>query len=302
MSRVDPDTRTLGEPVSLGKTRRGRFDARVAPGAYRVGVLGTDGSFVETRRIFEQEESYQLFVRLWSTLDASRNMVKVPGGEARVHLPTGAARLEVHSYADFLIDPHPVTNRQFKAYLEESGRYPLESWVDWLVAQWDDPPSEDWWDFPAVYVPFNDALDYAEWYGKRLPRLVEWQAAMALAPELAENSLASVIADSNLRRPVVGNKFQDLDGYLRFVQPARRYTAGLSHGIGNVAEWAMEALQLSGGTLLWSTLGGDWESDPAKVLHSQRVGDEVVFTNLPVEWGSSAIGFRCVRSVHPSSP
>ena len=74
------------------------------------------------------------------------------------------------------IDETPVTNSQFKAFLDATNYQPrimenfLKHWVNGQI-----PPDKD--DHPVVYVCLDDARAYAQWAGKRLPREEEWQLA-----------------------------------------------------------------------------------------------------------------------------
>ena len=74
------------------------------------------------------------------------------------------------------IDETPVTNLQFKTFLDDSNYRPrikenfLKHWVNGQI-----PPGKE--DHPVVYVCLDDARAYAQWAGKRLPREEEWQLA-----------------------------------------------------------------------------------------------------------------------------
>ena len=76
----------------------------------------------------------------------------------------------------FHIDRTPVTNAQFKAFLDASGYAPadahnfLRHWVGGA-------PAAGHADKPVVWVGIEDARAYAAWAGKRLPREWEWQYA-----------------------------------------------------------------------------------------------------------------------------
>ncbi|MCU0369893.1 MAG: formylglycine-generating enzyme family protein [Bacteroidales bacterium] len=74
----------------------------------------------------------------------------------------------------FYMDKYPVTNRQFKVFLDDSGYIP-EDTVNFLK-HWDHdniPPILE--DHPVVYISLEDARAYASWAGKRLPTETEWQ-------------------------------------------------------------------------------------------------------------------------------
>ena len=83
----------------------------------------------------------------------------------------------------FAIDETPVTNAQFKAFLEASGykpRFPenfLKHWAGGKI-----PTGKE--EHPVVYVALEDARAYAKWANKRLPREEEWQLAAGGAEQL----------------------------------------------------------------------------------------------------------------------
>ena len=78
----------------------------------------------------------------------------------------------------FAIDLTPVTNAQYKAFLDATGYKPrcgvnfLKHWENGSI-----PSGLE--DHPVVYVDLDDARAYAAWAGKRLPREEEWQLAAA---------------------------------------------------------------------------------------------------------------------------
>ncbi len=75
---------------------------------------------------------------------------------------------------DFAIDSTPVTNCEFRRFLEDSGYTPrfsenfLKHWTDGM-------PVAGEGDHPVVYIDLDDARAYAQWAGKRLPTELEWQ-------------------------------------------------------------------------------------------------------------------------------
>ena len=76
----------------------------------------------------------------------------------------------------FAIDETPVTNAQFKEFINRSGHKPrfqenfLKHWADGKI-----PSGKE--DHPVVYVDLEDAGAYAKWAKKRLPSEEEWQFA-----------------------------------------------------------------------------------------------------------------------------
>ena len=76
----------------------------------------------------------------------------------------------------FAIDRHPVTNGEFKRFLDASGYAPEDAQN--FLAHWiDGAPPSGWEERPVTWVGIQDARAYAAWTGKRLPREWEWQYA-----------------------------------------------------------------------------------------------------------------------------
>ncbi len=79
---------------------------------------------------------------------------------------------------DFYIDKHPVSNAEFKAFVEASGYTPEKSAN--FLKHWNNGNYPDSVADAAVrYICYKDALAYAAWAGKRLPTELEWQYAMS---------------------------------------------------------------------------------------------------------------------------
>jgi formylglycine-generating enzyme required for sulfatase activity len=76
----------------------------------------------------------------------------------------------------FYIDRYPVTNAQFKRFLDGSHYHPRDDHNflrDWQKGSY----PEGWADKPVTWVSIEDARAYANWAGKRLPHEWEWQYA-----------------------------------------------------------------------------------------------------------------------------
>jgi len=89
-----------------------------------------------------------------------------------------ARRFHNHRLAvgPFYIDKYPVTNAQFKAFLDATHYRPADALnflKDWTGGQY----PQGWDNKPVTWVSQDDARAYAAWAGKRLPREWEWQFA-----------------------------------------------------------------------------------------------------------------------------
>lgn len=123
---------------------------------------------------------------------APEGMVKVPAGHFTMNVtqgdqfipyPTEGYPKEVH-LSSYYIDKHPVTNAEFKAFLEATGYRP-ENPKNFLKHWKNGRPPEGKEQYPVTYVSYEDAKAYAEWAGKRLPTEAEWQYAAQTSRELA---------------------------------------------------------------------------------------------------------------------
>lgn len=104
---------------------------------------------------------------------APEGMVYVPGGAYTLGRDDGdPVSRPAHSVtlAAFFIDRTEVTNSEYKKFIDATGHKAPSDWRDGSF-----PANRDNW--PVVNVSWQDANDYADWIGKRLPTESEWEAA-----------------------------------------------------------------------------------------------------------------------------
>ncbi|MDX5479704.1 MAG: formylglycine-generating enzyme family protein, partial [Cyclobacteriaceae bacterium] len=111
-------------------------------------------------------------------------MVKIPSGTFTLKVTNGDQFIPypVQGYpkkiqlSSFLMDKHPVTNVQFKEFIDATGYWPTDDHR--FLAHWENgriPSGKE--NYPVVNVSLEDAKAYAAWVGKRLPTEAEWQYA-----------------------------------------------------------------------------------------------------------------------------
>lgn len=173
-----------------------------------------------------------------------KTLLLIPGGSYRMGSQRGyAEERPVHTVPvnPFYMDEKPVTNAEYLAFCEDTGRPHPDS------PRWADCPHyfEDYPDHPVVNVSWEDAAAYAAWAGKRLPTEAEWEYAAAggldapLYPwgDEAPDGTRANFADKNSDFPWK-DPAQD-DGY-KYTSPVGSYSPngyGLYDMAGNVAEW-----------------------------------------------------------------
>ncbi len=126
---------------------------------------------------------------------APANMVKIPSGDfffkvtgieiegdnwtgLDVQYPWEDSPRRAHQHvmhlSSYYMDKYPVTNAEFKKFMDASGykpRDPHNFLRDWK----DGAPPPGWENKPVTWVSLEDARAYAKWAGKRLPHEWEWQ-------------------------------------------------------------------------------------------------------------------------------
>ncbi|HEV2136730.1 MAG TPA: SUMF1/EgtB/PvdO family nonheme iron enzyme [Terracidiphilus sp.] len=193
----------------------------------------------------------------------------------------------------FYIDKFPVTNAEFKKFLDATRYQPEDSHNflrDWKNGTY--PPG--WGDKPVTWVSLDDARAYAKWAGKRLPHEWEWQYAAQgadgrLYPWGNQWNAASVPVpdkERTLRGP------DDVNAH-----PAGASPFGVVDLVGNVWQWTGEFIDehtrsaiLRGGSY-YQPQGSRWYFPAAYRLDEH--GKYLLMA--PSIDRAATIGFRCVK-------
>lgn len=104
-------------------------------------------------------------IQLFTSGRDGRVMVLVPAGEFLF-----GPELEKETTEAFYIDRFPVTNAEYKVFVEEMD---FEHPAHWRRGTWPEGKA----DHPVVQITWQSANAYAEWAGKRLPTEIEWEKA-----------------------------------------------------------------------------------------------------------------------------
>jgi formylglycine-generating enzyme required for sulfatase activity len=212
----------------------------------------------------------------------------------------------------FYIDRYPVTNEEFKIFLDESNYHPkddLNFLKDWKNGTYPDGAAKK----PVTWVSLEDARAYAKWAGKRLPHEWEWQYAAQgndgrrfpwgncdwLAPALSGGPLAcpweASPKDSPAPIPDNGRVMppaSEVDAHPKGASPF-----GVMDMVGNVWQWTDEfvdehtrAAILRGGSH-YRPQGSIWYFPQA--YSNDQHGKLLLMA--PSYDRSGAVGFRCAK-------
>jgi formylglycine-generating enzyme required for sulfatase activity len=192
----------------------------------------------------------------------------------------------------FYIDKFPVTNRDFKKFIDATHYHPKDD-LNFLRDWTDGTYPVGWENKPVTWVSQEDARAYAAWAGKRLPHEWEWQYAAQgtdsrLYPWGNEwDPAAAPPPDQsrNMRGP------DTVDAHGKGASPF-----GVMDMVGNVWQWTEEFVDqhtragvLRGGSY-YQPQGSIWYFPQAYKLNEH--GKLLLMS--PSMDRSGALGFRCV--------
>ena len=218
----------------------------------------------------------------------------------------------------FYIDKYPVTNADFKKFLDATHYSPSDAHnflKDWVNGTY----PENWANKPVTWVSLEDARAYARWAGKRLPHEWEWQYAAqgsdgrrypwgntenpSAPPTQAAEAVtavtgttpAVVVETGATPWPDRGRDAQPPTGV--DVNPAGASPFGVEDLVGNVWQWTDEYVDehtryaiLRGGSH-YQPQGSRWYFPQAYEL-SQHGKYLLMAPSLD---RSATVGFRCVQ-------
>jgi formylglycine-generating enzyme required for sulfatase activity len=197
--------------------------------------------------------------------------------------------------AAFDIDTYPVTNADFKKFIDASHYKPADEHNflrDWKNGE----IPAGWENKPVTWVSMEDARAYAKWAGKRLPHEWEWQYA-AQGTDGRTYPWGNAWNESAAPKP---DKSRDLTGPDDVTaHPAGASVFGVMDLVGNVWQWTDEfvdahtrAAILRGGSY-YQPQGSIWYFPETYKLNEH--GKYLLMA--PSKDRAGTLGFRCVRDV-----
>jgi gamma-glutamyl hercynylcysteine S-oxide synthase len=242
------------------------------------------------------------------------DMVKIPGAEflfkvqgievegaddigVDVQYPWENSPRRFHSRVmqikSFWIDKYPVTNEQFKKFLDATHYHPkddLNFLRDWSNGSY----PAGWESKPVTWVSLEDARAYASWAGKRLPHEWEWQYAAQGTDERTYPWGNEWNADA-VPVPEKGRTMRGPDAVNAHPKGASSF--GVMDLVGNVWQWTEEFQDehtvggiLRGGSY-YQPQGSIWYFPQAYKLNQHGK----LLMMAPSADRSGALGFRCVQ-------
>jgi formylglycine-generating enzyme required for sulfatase activity len=193
----------------------------------------------------------------------------------------------------FWIDKYPVTNSQFKKFLDANHYHPQDDanfLRDWKEGTY----PEGWENKPVTWVSLDDARAYAAWAGKRLPHEWEWQYAAqgtdGRTYPWGETWRPEAAPAPDKRRSMRGPDAVD-------AHPQGASPFGVMDLVGNVWQWTEELVDdhtrggiLRGGSY-YQPQGCIWYFPQAYKLNEHGK----LLLMAPTRDRSGTIGFRCAR-------
>jgi formylglycine-generating enzyme required for sulfatase activity len=192
----------------------------------------------------------------------------------------------------FFIDKYPVTNAQFKQFLDATHYAPKDA-INFL-RDWKNEKFPSGWDNrPVTWVSLEDARAYAKWAGKRLPHEWEWQlAAQGIDGRVfpwGNFWLIGNVPAADIGRTMRGPDAVD-------AHPAGASPYGVMDTVGNVWQWTDEYTDEH--TRAAIVRGGSYYQPQGSIWYFPQAyrNDEhgKLLLMAPGYDRSGGIGFRCV--------
>jgi len=193
----------------------------------------------------------------------------------------------------FWIDKYPVTNAQFKRFLDVTRYHPADDLN--FVRDWKNGNFPSGWDNkPVTWVSLEDARAYAAWAGKRLPHEWEWQYAAQSGDgrifPWGNEWNAAAVPTPDKSRTMRGPDAVD-------AHPEGASAFGVMDLVGNVWQWTEEFIDEHTRSAI--VRGGEYYQPQGSIWYfpqTYKLNEHGKFLLMaPSLDRSGGIGFRCVK-------
>ncbi|MBN2570716.1 MAG: SUMF1/EgtB/PvdO family nonheme iron enzyme [Ignavibacteriales bacterium] len=224
-------------------------------------------------------------------------MVEIPGGTYLFKSTIGDEFIQYPTPNEFqttvnkfYIDIYPVTNKQFKAFLDNTKYKPndttnfLKHWNNGIYKIEEE-------NHPVVYISYEDAQAYCNWAGKRLPTEIEWQYAAQGGDTI------SYPWGSKFDSTKCNNALGHTSPVDKFPEGKNKY--GVKDLVGNV--WQLTNDIYYNGAYYFGILKGGSFYNPTASWWYVQGGSQTLQTRqmlLQISQGferNATVGFRCVK-------
>jgi gamma-glutamyl hercynylcysteine S-oxide synthase len=198
--------------------------------------------------------------------------------------------------AAFDIDQYPVTNAEFKKFIDATRYHPADDHN--FLRDWKDAaPPPGWENRPVTWVSIEDAQVYAKWAGKRLPHEWEWQYA-AQGQDGRRYPWGETWNDAAVPKPDKGRDLTGPDDVS--AHPLGASSFGVMDLVGNVWQWTDEfedphtrAAIIRGGSYYQP------QNSPWYFPETYKLSEHGKYLLMaPSKDRAGTLGFRCVKDVN----
>ncbi|MEM9064582.1 MAG: bifunctional serine/threonine-protein kinase/formylglycine-generating enzyme family protein [Planctomycetota bacterium] len=302
--RFDPNTMEIASVRDLGTTP---LDLFLDPDQYRFVLHNGEEVIHELSAPLATPGSAFIREELASEpTDTTTGMIFIPDGSFVFGSPGKTdefAQREMTNDA-FWIDRTEVSNGEYLAFVRATGMRHPKHWQHSVPDPGTDLPFErELLELPVVGINWEEAAAYAEWRGKRLPTVFEWERATrgvdgraypwpaGVEPEIPSISFAEHLTVKSARDPDLRVSFPL---YLRLVRPVHLEEAGttpdgLLQAASNVHEYT-EIIRREGNLAILKGAAWIYPVGAFPLDHTWT---------MPASTLSITRGFRCARSAAP---